>query len=108
MNVKKEELEELVCYAMRYAIGRQSYSVSDVCGFFLSRLSEWSDHCLIQAIKDIDSAGHLGNQSIDEPMWLNVREKCYSLLLTRHTEEKLLSYGISKEYTGQNLWRNLK
>lgn len=106
MNVKQKDMENMMCYAMRYAIGRRTYAVSDVCEFFWSKFYEWSNDCLMQAIKDIDSARSLGDPNIDMPKWLSLRKECYELLLSRvnYDEEKL--DGIKKEYTGENLIEN--
>lgn len=106
MNVK--QIERIVCYAMRYCIGRQSYSVSDFCDFFLEHLYEWSDNTLIQAIKDIDSARSLGDERIDMPEWLKLRAECYDLICSRvnYDMDKLAWHGIKKEYTGENLIKN--
>lgn len=106
MNVK--QMEQIVCYAMRYCIGRQSYSVSDFCDFFLEHLNEWTNDTLTQAIKDIDSASSLGDPRIDLPQWLSLRTKCYSLLVSKfdYNESVLRSLGIEKEYTGENLIEN--
>lgn len=106
MVIKKEELEKMMCYAMRYAIGRRTYAVSNVCEFYLERLYEWSNNCLMQAIKDIDSARSLGDPNIDMPKWLNLRKECYELLLSRVNYDKEKLNGIEKEYTGENLMEN--
>lgn len=104
MNVRNIDMEEMMCYAMRYAIGRRTYAVSDVCGFYLRKLNEWSNNCLYKTIKDIDSAMCLGDKKIDMPYWLNLRKKCYEQLLSRgYDEERLLNIGIKKDYTGENL-----
>ena len=106
MNVK--QMEQIVCYAMRYCIGRQTYAVTDFCNFFLEHLDEWSSYTLKQAIKDIDSALFLGDPRIDLPQWLSLRTKCYSLLVSKfdYNEPILRSLCIKKEYTGENLIEN--
>lgn len=107
MNVRNKVMEEMMCCAMRYAIGRRTYVVSDVCEFFLDKLYEWSNNCLMQAIKDVDSAMSLGDEKIDMPEWLNLRKKCYEQLLSRgYNEERMLNIGIKKDYTGENLLEN--
>lgn len=107
MNVRNIDLEEMMCYAMRYAIGRRTYAVGDVCRFYLKRMNEWSICCLRQAIADIDSARFLGDKQIDMPEWLKLRTRCYDELLSRgYDEERLLGLGIKKEYTGENLIEN--
>lgn len=98
MNVKQKDMENMMCYAMRYAIGRRTYAVSDVCEFFWSKFYEWSNDCLMQTIKDIDSARSLGDEHIDKREWLSLRKECYELLLSRvnYDEEKLELDGIKK------------
>ncbi len=106
--MRDDNLESIVCYAMRYCIGRQTYAVSDMCGFFTDHIEEWSHYCLMQAIKDIDSALSLGDERIDMPEWLNLRARCYHILTTKrgYSEKKLLGHEIKKEYTGENLLKN--
>ena len=110
MNVK--QMEQMVCYAMRYCLGRQTYAVSDFCDFFLEHLDEWTNDTLTQAIKDIDSAPTLGDERIDMPEWLMLRAQCYRSICSRLNYDKNVIdtifrwHGIKKEYTGENLIEN--
>jgi hypothetical protein len=110
MNAK--QIEQIVCYAMRYCIGRQTYAVSDFCDFFLEHLDEWTNNTLTQAIKDIDSAPSLGDERIDMPEWLRLRAECYDLICLRlNYDMNTLAtifrwHGIKKDYTGENLIKN--
>ena len=71
--------EEIIVCAVRYALGRQSYIVGDVCKYVTIKHDCMSDHCKNVIIKDIEesiewyhSTGHTCGMECDEKDWLKL------------------------------------
>ena len=60
----------IVFYAFRYALGRQTYAPTDVIDFIQSNPAILSKHDFKQMISEISQASSLGSSSIDKPKWL--------------------------------------
>lgn len=70
----------LIC-AVRYALGRMSYVVSDVCRYAASQKDKLSKNCINVIVRDIEEelefyhrAGHTLGMECDEKQWLNLRD----------------------------------
>lgn len=75
--------------AVRYALGRRTYIVSDVCGFITPLLGILETNTLKVMYKDIadaEAVEGLGDRTIDEPIWMNLKEKIRIVLSTRKEE----------------------
>jgi hypothetical protein len=73
--------EAIVIYATRYALGRKSYCVEDVCEYITARKNELSDSCKRVLIKDIEAdiklyhrLGMTCGMPCDEESWLKLLE----------------------------------
>ena len=73
--------EEILVCAVRYALGRMSYVVGDVCGYVKSKKETLSEHCkdvLIKDIeKDLDTCHRLGipcGMECDDRDWSELLE----------------------------------
>lgn len=64
--------EQIVLCALRYALGRRSYVVGDVCRYIMS-LGDLSNHFKEVAITDIDSCKDLG-MDCDIKKWKDLKE----------------------------------
>lgn len=81
LDVNKSELETLLVCSVRYALGRRSYIVSDVCRIAGSYLPHISDQTLVVISRDIQSALSTGcaGDDVDHQSW----EKLLSAVLER-------------------------
>ena len=74
-----ECLCEVLNYAARYAIGRRTYAVQHVVSYIEPLVGELDDVTLRCIRNDIDEAaardGGLGDERIDAPEWLRLRDK---------------------------------
>ena len=73
--------EEIIVYAVRYALGRMTYAVQDVCKYVKSKKSSLSDICKRAIIKDIVDeinryhiCGQTCGMACDEREWLKLVE----------------------------------
>ena len=73
--------EAIIIYAVRYALGRMSYAVHDVCEYVLSVKDVLSNSCKRNIIRDIYGyvemchvAGQTCGMEFDEKEWLNLAE----------------------------------
>ena len=71
--------EQMLISAVRYALGRMSYIVSDTCSFVLSVKDKLSDNCIAILIRDIEAElyryheiGQTLGMDFDEREWLNL------------------------------------
>lgn len=69
--------EEILVFAVRYALGRMSYAVSDVCRYVSKNVKRLSINCLAVLIRDIEDeiemyhrAGQKCGDECDEKDWV--------------------------------------
>lgn len=70
--------EEMLYYAMRYALGRRTYAVGEIADQIIANVGILSDKFKRYAIRDITEAEKkegLGDPNIDRPVWLAVCRK---------------------------------
>ena len=73
--------EQILVCAVRYALGRMSYVVQDVCDYVKTKVGELSEECKNIIIKDIEESveyHHRINRTVgmecDERDWINLLE----------------------------------
>lgn len=73
--------EQILICAVRYALGRMTYIVQDVCDYVKSKVDELSEECkniMIHDIHDSVSYHHRIGQTVgfecDEREWINLLE----------------------------------
>lgn len=73
--------EEILVCAVRYALGRMTYIVSDVCRYVKSKKDSLSEHCRSIIIRDIEeriewfhSLDRTCGMECDEKEWLQLLE----------------------------------
>ena len=73
--------EEIIVYAVRYALGRMTYAVQDVCRYVKSKKNSLSDICKRAIIRDITEevkryhiSGQTCGMACDEREWLKLVE----------------------------------
>lgn len=73
--------ESIIVYATRYALGRMSYSVGDVCKYITFYHKELSKNCLDILIRDIEEEieywhkmGRTCGMECDEKQWRELLE----------------------------------
>lgn len=73
--------EEILVCAVRYALGRMTYIVSDVCRYVKSKKDSLSEHCRSIIIRDIEEAigryndlGRTCGMECDEKEWRELLE----------------------------------
>lgn len=74
IQIDKNDLQDLVIYAERYAIGRMTYAPSDVSRIIIKYLSDLKlsvIKILIQDIKQESERNNLGEEC-DKVTWLNL------------------------------------
>lgn len=71
--------EQILICAVRYALGRMSYVVQDVCDYVKTKVGELSEECKNIMIKDIEEqlefyhmAGHALGMGYDETQWVEL------------------------------------
>ena len=74
-NLSEPELETLLVCSFRYALGRRTYIVSDVCGIINRNLGLLQQHTKQQMVRDISDAIRRGRAGdvCDEQQWLGLR-----------------------------------
>lgn len=73
--------ESMIIYALRYALGRRTYAVSDVCDHIRTYQKHLSTECIENIIRDInrelkhyhDMGMSLGD-TFDEQDWIQLRD----------------------------------
>lgn len=75
--MKNEEL--IIICAIRYALGRMSYVVSEICNYVYLKKNELSENCIKVIIRDIEEElhryhdmGELLGMECDEKDWLKL------------------------------------
>lgn len=69
VEVKSTDLDSLIVYAVRYALGRQSYAVSEVA-IIVDRYKDFlAGRTINTIIKDLQSPDLFGGMDMDERMW---------------------------------------
>ncbi|UXN34359.1 hypothetical protein N8E86_09930 [Avibacterium paragallinarum] len=72
VEIARDELNDLVVYAERYALGRSTYAVNDVCSFIKNHYKKLSKNTLNILIKDIqDYCDNHGEVTFRE-MWKEI------------------------------------
>lgn len=86
-----ERLGEMLSYALRYAIGRQTYAPHAVVEYvepLVEQLDTTSLRCMHRDIADAASRpGGLGDDRIDVPDWTRLQGKIARELKRRKTDE---------------------
>ena len=75
--IPKDLEADILFWAFRYALGRQTYSVSDVTQSIAHawmKLSPQKRAMFKREIREAEKEGRLGNASIDAPSWLAILE----------------------------------
>ena len=75
--IPKDLEADILFWAFRYALGRKTYSVSDVTQSITHawmKLSQRQRAMFKREIREAEKAGRLGNASIDAPSWLAILE----------------------------------
>lgn len=74
--------EQILICAVRYALGRMSYVVGDVCNYVALKQPELSRNCISIIIRDIEEelkryhdVGQTLGMECDERTWLRLLEK---------------------------------
>lgn len=70
INPSDDRFGEMLNYAVRYALGRQSYAPHDVVNYITPLLPRLSHRTLFVMAKDIEKTDSYGDERIDKPMWL--------------------------------------
>lgn len=76
LNCDSEDFGAVLNCAIRYSLGRQTYMPHLVMDFIRPLLPHLSIRTLSVMIRDIESAGSLGDTSIDEPAWREFLAEC--------------------------------
>lgn len=71
IEIHNKELEDLLIYATRYALGRQTYAVSDVCRALHNYKNKLSDKCRYVIEQDILHCQNYGSE-YDKNYWMNI------------------------------------
>ena len=73
--------ESIIVYATRYALGRMTYSVDDVCRYIKYYIKELSENCIDILIRDIEdeikywnNMGRTCGMECDERQWRELLE----------------------------------
>lgn len=73
--------EEILVCAVRYALGRMSYVVGDVCKYIANKKDSLSEHCKAIIARDIEEeierhhrSGYTCGMECDEKDWLQLLE----------------------------------
>ena len=73
--------ESIIVYATRYALGRMSYAVDDVCRYIKYYIKELSENCIDILIRDIEDEikywndmGRTCGMECDEKQWHELLE----------------------------------
>lgn len=85
LEIDHEDLQSLVIYAQRYAIGRMTYAPAEIKDIVLKHLPNLSDNTLNVIVSDIDY--HQKKKSLgtatDEALWLDLRQQLVKALASR-------------------------
>ena len=84
-NIEKDDLSTLIICSERYAIGRQTYIVSDVCSMIKKYIDQIDNRAVCCMERDIREAPSYGSYIIDAPEW----ERTLSLLQEEINERGL-------------------
>lgn len=87
-----EWFESILICAERYACGRQTYMPSIVVGYITDLIPELSNKALTVIRNDITAAqehGSLGDKTIDEPLWKELRKAIVAELKRREEEKEM-------------------
>lgn len=85
LEINHEDLQSLVIYAQRYAIGRLTYAPAEIKDIVLKHLPNLSDNTLNVIVSDIDyhqKKKSLGTQA-DEALWLDLKQQLIEALASR-------------------------
>lgn len=77
VKISKNSLQDLVIYAQRYSIGRQTYAPKDVKEFILKHLNDLEYNTIKVIIDDIrlqNERNNLGAE-MDKIMWLDLLDE---------------------------------
>lgn len=79
-----KNLNNIIIYAFRYALGRNTYAVSDVCSFIERNIAALRKNDVELIIKEIDEADEkkqLGDGT-NKDLWIFLRNELYIVLKT--------------------------
>ena len=67
---------EMINWAVRYALGRRTYAVSDTVGYVLRVLKLLDDKTIYVMLRDIEEQEKVGNlgHECDAAEWMNLKE----------------------------------
>ena len=68
------DFESILLYAMRYALGRCTYAVDDVCSTIERCVHDITSNTLMVMLRDIEEATSYGME-IDEKRWMCLKNK---------------------------------
>ena len=89
VKISKNDLQDLVIYAQRYSIGRQTYAPKDVKDFILKHLNDL-EYNTIKVITDDIRRQHGRNNlgaEMDKTMWLDLLDELEKTLKTRKEQK---------------------
>lgn len=74
IKIDSTEFEDLVVCAVRYALGRRSYIVNDICDILIKRKNNLSLNCIKNILADIEQQqNNLGlGDFLAQKEWLNL------------------------------------
>lgn len=68
------DFQSLILYAMRYALGRKTFAVSDVAEMIEDHMQELSKSTMELMVRDIEKEGERHNlgMEMDKKIWMNL------------------------------------
>lgn len=84
------DFETLLLCALRYCYGRRTYMPSLVIGYTIPLLPELSDNMLQLIYRDMETGDPwiFGDQDIDKPEWLRLKEATRKEIFRRRTGDE--------------------
>lgn len=71
-TIEADDLSTLMICSERYALGRQTYIVSDVCAMIKKYIDHIEDRAVCCMERDIREAPSYGDRVIDSPVWMHI------------------------------------
>lgn len=80
---------EMMNWAVRYALGRRTYAVSDTVGYVLRVLKLLDDQTIYVMLRDIEEHERIGNlgHECDAAEWMNLKEAIQKEIERRKNNE---------------------
>lgn len=80
---------EMMNWAVRYALGRRTYAVSDTAGYMIRILKLLDDQTIYVMLRDIEEQDKIGNlgHDCDAAEWMNLKEAIQKEIERRKNNE---------------------